>query len=363
MIPQIEPQFGDEEINAVHEYMKSDGWYCEFQKTRAFEADIVKYLGVKHCSVVANGTVAITLALAACGIRKGDEIIVPDYTFCASATAGEMLGAKVVLVDVEKESLCMDLEAMKKAVTKKTKAVILVSMNGRYPKNIVDFVIFCKQKGIWLIEDAAQSLGSKAYGRFLGTYGDIGTYSFSMPKIISTGQGGAVVTNNTKFYEKMKQIRNFGRDGANSDHFVCKGWNFKTTDLQSVIGIEQLKKLDARVQRKKEIYALYKQLFYSGVPYVELIPTSDETAPNAVDILVKNSKERQSLMTHLKMDEIGTRPFYPPLHKEPYNKKGDFKVTEEICDRGMWLPSSLNLTDDQIRFIVSKIKEYYNRVE
>jgi perosamine synthetase len=374
MINQIEPQFGDEEVEAGIEYLKKmktgEVWLTEHQMTRKFEADIAKYLGVKHCSVVANGTVAITLALASAGIKKGDEILCPDYTFVASATAGEMLGAKITLVDIDRETLCIDFNKMKEAVSKKTKAVILVSMNGRYPKNIIDFVMFCKEKKILLVEDAAQSLGSKAYGKFLGTYGDIGCFSFSMPKIISTGQGGAVVTNNTKFYERMKRIRNFGRDGENSDHFVCKGWNFKFTDLQAVIGIEQLKKLDARVKRKKMIAALYRQLL-SEVKYIELIPFSDETALCSVDMLVKDfsiersgtSMERDLLIAYLKREGIGARPFYPPLHKEPYNKNGDFSVTNEVCDRGLWLPSSLSLTDDQIRFICSKIKEYYERQE
>ena len=366
-INQIEPSFGEEEIKAVNDYLKAmkigEVWLTEHQQTRNFEAAIAKYLGMKHCSVVANGTLALTLAMAAAGIKRGDEIIVPNFTFIASATACEMLGAIPVFVDIEKNTLCMDFDELKNTITPRTKAIILVSMNARFPTQLKEIIDYCRARKILVIEDAAQSLGSKCNGKFLGTFGDIGCFSFSMPKIISTGQGGAVVTNNTKYYEKMKQIRNFGREGENSDHFVCKGWNFKFTDLQAVIGIEQLKKLDARINKKKHIVTLYTKLL-KKIPYIELIPSSKEAAICSFDILVRDSIERKSLMIHLKMDGIGTRPFYPPLHScGAYNQKGSFPVTEEICDRGMWLPSAVTLTDDQIRFICSKIKEYYMRQE
>jgi len=366
-INQIEPSFGEEEIKAVNDYLKAmkigEVWLTEHQQTRNFEAAIAKYLGMKHCSVVSNGTMAIVLSLAAAGIKRGDEIIVPNFTFIASATACEMLGAIPVFVDIEKNTLCMDFDELKNTITPRTKAIILVSMNARFPTQLKEIIDYCRARKILVIEDAAQSLGSKCNGKFLGTFGDIGCFSFSMPKIISTGQGGAVVTNNTKYYEKMKQIRNFGREGENSDHFVCKGWNFKFTDLQAVIGIEQLKKLDARVKKKMHIAALYTKLF-RGNPYIRLIPISKETAICSYDILVLNAKERKSLMLYLKSEGIGTRPFYPPLHSEPaYGLEGTFHVTKEICNRGLWLPSSVTLTDDQIRFIVSKIGEFYARQE
>ncbi|MEM3362642.1 MAG: aminotransferase class I/II-fold pyridoxal phosphate-dependent enzyme, partial [Candidatus Anstonellaceae archaeon] len=135
-INQIEPVFGPEERDAVMKYMESGGWLTEFKKTREFEEMLAKYLGIKYCSFVFNGTVSLMLALAAIGIKKDDEVIVPDYTFVASATAVEIFGAKAVFVDIEKESLCMDFNLMKEAISDKTKAIMLVSMNARYPKRI-----------------------------------------------------------------------------------------------------------------------------------------------------------------------------------------------------------------------------------
>ncbi|MEM3541252.1 MAG: DegT/DnrJ/EryC1/StrS family aminotransferase [Candidatus Bilamarchaeaceae archaeon] len=361
-INQIEPVFGPEERDAVMKYMESGGWLTEFKKTREFEEMLAKYLGIKYCSFVFNGTVSLMLALAAIGIKKDDEVIVPDYTFVASATAVEIFGAKAVFVDIEKESLCMDFNLMKEAISDKTKAIMLVSMNARYPKRINDFVYFCKKNNIWLIEDAAQSLGSTAYGKFLGTYGDIGSFSFSMPKIISTGQGGAVVTNNDEIFEKMKKIRNFGRESPDGDHFVLKGWNFKVTDLQAVIGMEQLKKLDWRIKRKKEIGKLYYSLL-KEIPEIELIPTDfKETALCAFDVLVKDKKDKKPLMDFLKEKGIGTRSFYPPLHSEPaFDYEGTFPITEDISARGLWLPSSVNLSDNDVYYIVDKIAEFFKK--
>ena len=359
IIEQIQPSYGEEEISAIVNYLRQEPkpYLTEYTQTRTFENDIAKFVGAKHCSATANGTVAISLALSALGIGKGDQVIVPDYTFVASATACEAVGAEPVFCDIEKETLCLDFARMKKAITKKTKAIILVSMNGRYPTKMKEIIDYCHGKGIFVVEDAAQSLGSECNGKYLGTLGDIGCYSFSMPKIITTGQGGACVTNSTALYERMKRIRNFGRDGQNSDHFVMKGWNFKTTDLQSVIGIEQLKKLSERVKRKQDIYVEYISKLGRVIDFV--LTNTEETAPNAVDILVKNKDDRTPLMNFLKEAGIQTRAFYPPLHKEPYDQKGSFKVTEDICARGLWLPSSLNLTDEEIKYICGKIKEYF----
>src|SRR3989344_4584705 len=159
-ISQIEPWLGVEEQNAVFEYMKSGGWLTEFKKTREFEKMIADYVGSKYCSVVNNGTVSLSIALMALGIGRDDEVIVPDYTMIASANAVVLAGAKPVLIDIDKDALGLDFEATKKAISKKTKAIMLVSINGRCPQ-IEKFIKLTKEKKIFLIEDAAQSLGSR----------------------------------------------------------------------------------------------------------------------------------------------------------------------------------------------------------
>lgn len=357
-INQMEPCFDEHEREALNQYMLGGGWGTEFKQTRAFEEMIKEYTGAKHCWIMANGTVSLSAALMAVGVEVGDEVICPDYTMIATPNSAELIGAKAVFVDVDRDSLCMSFENMKKAVTEKTQAVMLVSINGRYPKDLQAFVDFCKEKDIHLIEDAAQSLGCFCKGKHLGRYGAIGSFSFSAPKIITTGQGGALITDNDELADRIKKIRDFGRAAGGSDHYLTKGWNFKFSDFQAVIGIEQMKKLPDRVERKKEMGKLYDELL-RDISEVELIPTNyEDTAPWFFDILCERRDELQEFM---KESGVGTRPFYPALHSEPAYKYMDlhFPVTEEIVYKGLWLPSSITVTDEQIRYICGKIKEFY----
>lgn len=357
-INQMEPSFDEHEREALNQYMLGGGWGTEFKQTRAFEDMIKEYIGAKHCWIMANGTVSLSAALIAVGVGVGDEVICPDYTMVATPNSVELIGAKAVFVDIDKDNLCMGFEAMKAAVTDKTKAVMLVSINGRYPKNMQAFVDFCKEAGIHLIEDAAQSLGSFCNGTPLGRFGEIGSFSFSAPKIITTGQGGALITDDDELADRIKKIRDFGRAAGGSDHYLTKGWNFKFSDFQGVIGIEQMKKLPGRVERKKEMGKLYDELL-KDIPGVELVPTNyEDTAPWFFDILCERREELQS---YLKENGIGTRIFYPPLHAEPaygYSELS-FPVTEEVSAKGLWLPSSITLTNDQIHYICGKVREFY----
>ena len=354
----MEPSFDDNERLALDEYMKSGGWVTEFKKTREFEEKIAQYVGTDFCSVMSNGTVSLTVALLACGITRDDEVIVPDYTMVATPNSVELIGAKAVFVDIDSETLCMDFDKMKAAITDKTKAVILVSINGRYPKDLLAFVDFCKEKGLYLIEDAAQSLGSKFNGKHLGTFGDVGSFSFSAPKIITTGQGGALVTNDAELYDKIKKIRDFGRASGGSDHYLVKGWNFKFTDIQAVIGIEQMKKLPERVERKKQMGKLYDE-YLIGIPGItQLCNNYDNTTPWFFDILCE---KREALMLHLREKGIGTRPFYPALHSEPaYGYPGSYPNAEMVAKKGLWLPSSCKLRDEQIEYVCSCIRRFYS---
>lgn len=356
-INQMEPWFDHNETDRLVEYMNSGGWLTEHTYTRRFESMIAAYTGCSFCAAACNGTAALIIALMACGIGQGDEVIVPDYSMVATPNAAEMIGAKAVFVDIEKNTLCMDFENMKGAVSEKTRAVMLVSINGRYPLQIQEMVEFCRKHKIFLIEDAAQSLGSKYRGKHVGTYGDIGCFSFSAPKIITTGQGGALVTDNDELFINIKMIKDFGRERGGIDNYLIKGWNFKFTDLQAVIGIEQMKKLDWRVQRKKEIGRLYESML-AGLSGIQFIPTDfDDTVPWFFDIL---ADDRSGLMAHLQQKDIGTREFYPPLHAQPaYTYQGDFPVTEMITAKGLWLPSSSFLSDDEIVYICEAIRKYY----
>jgi perosamine synthetase len=357
-IRQIEPWIGEEEKSAVLDYLNSGGWLTEFERTRDFERIIANYVDSKYCSVVTNGTVGLAAALMALGIGKKDEVIVPDFTMIASANAVILAGAKPILIDINRNNLCLDLDQVEKVVTDRTKAIIYVSLNGRC-SDMDKVVDFANHHNLKLIEDAAQSLGSRYKDKHLGTFGSIGVFSFSYAKIITTGQGGALVTDDNELYKKILMLKNSGRSNSGVDFSETIGYNFKFTDLSAVIGIEQMKKLDTRVKRKKEMYKHYKELL-QDIPQIEMVNTNlKDTSPWFIDILVENNKDK--LAAFLDKKGIGTRPFYPPIHTQPVysHTKGDFKNSEYFSQCGLWLPSSSFLTDEDIETVCNEIHEYF----
>ncbi len=359
-IPQMEPWFDDKEAVALSNYMKSGGWVMEFQQTKELERLICEYVGAKHCIMTSNGTISLTLALLALGLKAGDEVLVPDFTMIASPNAARLISIDPVLVDIEPTTLSMDLLAAERAITSKTKALMYVAFNGR-SCDMGAVVDFCKKYNLFLLEDSAQALGSFFNGKHLGTFGDVGSFSFSVPKIITTGQGGALVTNNDALATRIRKIKDFGRMSGGADIHDEMGWNFKFTDIQAVIGIEQMKKMSWRVNRKKEIYKKYRESF-KNIPQVELVATDlAQTTPWFNEIFVD---EPDALALFLKEKSIGSRRVYPAIHTQKIYRDAYvgkiFSVAERLAARGLWLPSSSKLSDADIERVVSAVKEYYD---
>lgn len=355
----MEPWFGSEEKDALNLYMEEGGWLTEFKRTAEFEQRIASYTGARHCIVVNNGTISLTLMAMAAGIKAGDEVIVPNYTMIATPNSVKMFGAVPVFVDVEPETLCMDIQGARNAVTSKTKAIFLVTSNGRYPKaGIEAFQEFCKTEGLVLLEDSAQSLGSwYPNGKHQGTVGLAGSFSFSAPKVISTGQGGAIVTNDDDMAFRLKRLKDFGRSGGGNDIHDSIGYNFKFTELQAVIGNEQMKKLPWRIERKKEILRRY-QGHLSAVKEVSFFEQDLScTSPWFMDILAEN---RNELVKYLKECGIGSRVMYPPINRQAaYNLPGIHPVSDLVGTSGLWLPSSSQLSNDEISSICQAIIQFY----
>jgi len=355
-ISQMEPWIGEEERRAVDAYLASGAWLTEFQQTREFERMLAEYVGTRHAIVVTNGTVSLMLALKALGVGPGDEVLVPDFTMLASATAVQLAGAVPVFVDVERISLCMDLDLAEEQIGPRTRALMLVSLNGRSP-DMARAVELCSRRGIALVEDAAQSLGSRWRGRHLGSFGALGSFSFSAPKIITTGQGGALTTDDDLLAERVRKWKDFGRRRAGEDFYELPGYNFKVTDLQSVIGIEQMKKLGWRVQRKKEIFARYRDLLADVSEVVFLKTELDDVAPWFIDVLVPDP---EALRRVLAAAEIGSRFFYPALHSQPaFGLSGRFPNAEYAAQHGLWLPSSSFLTDTDVERVCEAARAHF----
>ena len=359
-IPQMEPWFGDEEPAAIAEYMRSGGWLMEFHKTREFEQMIADYTGARHCIVTNNGTVSLTLAAIACGINPADEVIVPNYTMIASPNSVYMFGAVPVFADVERTTLCLDIEKTEAAITAKTRAIMLVNANGRAPTcGIEPFVRLAKDRHLVLIEDAAQALGCRyADGRHMGRAGRVGSFSFSVPKVITTGQGGALITDDDDVALRLRKLKDFGRVTGATDIHDSIGYNFKFTDLQACVGTEQMKKLPWRVDRKKAIMRRYRSNL-AGVKAVTFFEQDLETTtPWFIDTWCER---RDALQAHLRDNGIGTRVMYPPINEQKaYARPGHYPVSQQVGRHGLWLPSSSRLADEQIDTVCQFIGDFYS---
>lgn len=306
----MEPWLDNKETSAVSKYLKSGAWITEFKKTEELEKMIAEFTGSKYCLMTVNGTVTLIMALLALDLKPGDEVLVPNLSMIATPNACLLLNLVPVLIDIDPLNLCMDLDEANKKITKRTKAIIYVAFNGR-SENMSQVVKFSRDNNLFLIEDSAQALGCYSAKKHLGSFGSIGSFSFSVPKIITTGQGGALVTDDKKIYTRLKKIKDFGRVSGGIDIHDAIGWNFKFTDLQAVIGIEQMKKLKKRLTRKKEIYKKYwKNL--KGIEGIEFIETNfSQTSPWFIDIFVSNPKK---LQLFLESKGISTRLIYPSIH-------------------------------------------------
>jgi len=361
-IHQVEPYITENEIKSVTEYLSSGGWLTEFKKTEEFEQMLSDFLGAKYSVVLTSGTVALYLSLLAMGLKEGDKVIVPNYTMIATVNAVKWASAEPVLVDVNPTNLCMDIGKIE--VDLSCKALIYVSINGR-GGNMDEVVRFCKRNNLVLIEDACQSLGSKWNNKYLGTFGNVGIFSFTPHKIVTTGQGGAVVTNDEELYRKIKKLKDFHRTAPATDWHDGLGFNFKFTDLQAVIGIEQMKTIDYRIKKKKEIYQRCREKLNDSKE-VNFLPINlDETTPWFVDILLPNGELRDNLITYLKKNNIGSRPFYPPINHQPlYSsfERGSFPISESMAYRGLWLPSSVGISEYKIDYFCDKIIKFF-RIE
>jgi len=342
MIHQIKPIFGTEEAQAVYDLVAGGSWLTEYKHTREFEKRIEEFTGVQFCKTVNNGTMGLVLALKACGLQAGDKVACPALSMIATASAITMIGAIPVFVDVD-TSGCMDIYKLKSRVD----AVLFVSLNGR-KGNIKDVKDYCNYKDLYLIEDACQSLGSDN----LGTIGDIGVFSLSPHKIISTGQGGLVITNDDLLAKRIIHLRDFGRTKGGNDEHRFFGINSKFTDLQAVIGLKQLEYIKDRIEIKKHIYRQYQ--FHIGE-----IMKDHYSTPWMVDIYVDDV---DALKGFLKENKIETRKMYPVIpHQDCYRELRSFPVAQEFAYKGLWLPSSLDLTGNEVNEICLKVKEFLGK--
>jgi len=284
------------------------------------------------------------------GIKKNDEIIVPNTTFVATATAVKLSGGKPVLTEINENDFTISLESIRKKITKKTKAVIPVHLNGRCTQ-LDELKEICEKYNLRILEDASQALGSKYKKNHLGSICDAGAFSLSPPKIITTGQGGIVTTNNFEIYDKIRKLKDQGRDDKSDNHPII-GYNFKFTDIQAALGNSQFAKLQTRLKKMKKIHNYYSEKL-GNCKSIILPKTRKEAQLWYFDILVK---KRKKLIEFLLKSNIQTRAFYKPISfHPPFRTKEKFSISNKISSMGLFLPSSSDLSHSQVDLISEKI--------
>ncbi|MDP3734251.1 MAG: DegT/DnrJ/EryC1/StrS family aminotransferase [Nanoarchaeota archaeon] len=370
MIPVCEPTLKGNELNYITEAVKS-GWISSSGKyIQKFEQEFSAYCNTSYGVSCSNGTKALHLAIEALGIGKGDEVIIPTFTMIASCNAVIYAGAKPVLVDSELDTWNIDAEKIEEKITPQTKAIMVVHTYG-HPVDMDKIRIIADKHGLYIIEDAAEAHGAEYKGKKTGSLSDIGCFSFYANKIITTGEGGMVVTSNEKWAEKAKSLRNHYFGHPRFLHSEL-GYNYRLTNMQAAIGLAQLEKIEQLVNARRQNAFTYNQ-FLKNVPGMTL-PPAKEWAKNVYwmyGLLVNPDFGISMPLVREKLEAKGieTRTFFIGMHQQPAYRKNDqrfpslhssYPVADELTQKGFYLPSSSHLTKEQIIFITDTIKEIYH---
>lgn len=362
-ILQIEPTINNLEILEMNKCLRST-FLTENRLTRRFEKKFENFFHAKHCMAVSNWTCGLFMCLKNYGIGKGDEVIVPNLTFFATLESVVMTGATPILCDVSKEDMCINIDNVSKLISKKTKAIIPVHLYG-FSCDMDKLLKLAKKKNIKVIEDAAQSMGSKYKNKYLGTLGDLGGFSFYGNKTITTGEGGIIFIKNLTDKNKLYELKNHGRNKKGIFKHKSIGYNFCFTDLQAAIGLAQFKKKEIIFKKKIYINRFYKKKlsklkeisFLNEKSYLNPIPWF-------TNIIVR---DKNKLRSFLNKKNIGTREIFYPLHKQPALnnnkiikiKKNKFPISDYFYQYGLSLPSSVNISKKDLNYICKQIIKFY----
>lgn len=366
MIPVCEPTLTGNELKYVTDCIKTNWISSNGKYITEFENRFAQYCEAKHGISCCNGTVAIHLALAALDLKKGDEVIVPSFTMIGTVNPILYCGATPVFVDSEPETWNMDISQVEEKITERTKAIIAVHIYG-HPVDMDPLKKIAKEHGLALIEDAAEAHGAEYKGMKAGSIGDIGCFSFYANKIITTGEGGMVVTNDDNLANRMRSLKNHAFGVPRFIHHEV-GFNYRMTNIQAAIGLAQLEHIDRFIEARRSNARRYNDLL-KDVPGVTL-PKEMPYAKNVYwmyGLLLEDNFgiSKDEAMEKLKVLGVETRSFFMPMHQQPaYTKlgitSGRLPVSEELFRKGLYLPSSSSLTEEQINTVADAIRKIKN---
>jgi len=360
-IPVAGPWVTEREAKYVAE-AALEGFYSKASfYVQRFEKRFCEYLGVRHAAAVPHCTAALHLALAARGIGPGDEVIVPEITWIASAAPATYVGADIVFADVDRRSWCMSPESVERCVTDRTKAIIPVDLYGR-TADMLALRDIAQRRHLYLVEDAAQALGARIGDRLAGTFGDVGAFSFHGTKTVTTGgEGGLLVTDDDALFERVLVLRDHGRTAQNFKFFYNTeiGFKYRMSSLQAAFGTAQLERIEELVNRKREIFRWYAARL-ADVPGLELneeTPGTFNTFWMVTAVVDKSyGLTTKALMEAFDKEEIDTRPFFNPLSALPaFGSMPDAapaakrnEVAYDLASRALNLPSAMSLTESDV---------------
>lgn len=367
MIRVCEPTLRGNEQKYVLDCLQSGMISSMGDYVKKFEEAFAQYCEVKYGVACSNGTTAIHLALEALGIGPGDEVIVPTFTMIATSNAVLYTGATPVFVDSEEKTWNMDVTKIEEKITSKTKAILPVHIYG-HPTDMDEIHRLAQKHNLLVIEDAAEAHGALYQGKKAGSLSDVACFSFYANKILTTGEGGMIVTNNLEIAEKARLLRNHAFTQPRFVHHHL-GFNYRMTNIQAAIGLAQLEQIDTFVESRIRNAQLYNTLL-STVPGIRL-PPAESWAKNVYwmyGIVLEDDfpLTKDQLMKKLEERGIETRSFFYPLHKQPFLQKeryrhistvGAYPVADRLWERGLYLPSSSHLTEEEIQTVVETIKE------
>ncbi len=353
MIPIAKPWIGEEEKKEVEKVLDS-GYLASGEWVKKFEREFADYIGVKYALATTNGTQALILALESIDVRN-KEVLVPSFTFIASATSVIRAGGRPIFVDIDERTYTIDINDLKKKITNKTKAIIAVHLYG-HPANMDEIMEIAEDKNIYVVEDAAQAHGAEWNGKKVGSIGHIAAFSFYPTKNMTTGEGGMITTNDEELAEKIVMLRNHGQ----KERYLHTelGWNFRMTNIAAAIGIVQLRKLENANRIRIENARYYNEQLQNFV----ITPYVDARAKHVYHQYTIRVKNREKLIAAFQKEDIGYGIYYPlGIHQQPVMKKMGYNVslpiTEKMCKEVISIPVHPLLSEEDKEKIVKTIQE------
>lgn len=358
MIPVSEPYMKGNEMAYVVDCIKTNWISSGGQYINKFERQYASLFDVKFATSTSNGTASLHLALVACGVREGDEVIIPNLTFISTANAVKYCSAKPVLVDVDIHTACMDADLIEEKITERTKAIIPVHLYGNVAE-MDKIVSIAKKHNIFIIEDAAEAHGAKFGNKYVGSIGDIGCYSFFGNKIITTGEGGMCTTSVADFYNKMVLYKNHGMSQTEKFYHPVIGFNYRMTNIQAAIGLAQIENFDEIISLRDRQYRHYMERLegVSGIRFLRDTPGT-RSVNWMFSVLIDDAfpLSRNAVLDNLRENQIDARPFFKPINHMPaYRDDNKYRNTETLSEIGLNLPSSAGISTEQINYVCDVI--------